>query len=160
MWFFLILTTFTTLSALRVIHRPIMNEIPCLRLHPLILLNVTEEYQFGVFKSQKATYLIDYLPEERLGFFSLIKIICGFGCKGRVRIVRLPYIVSDVKEDLSVIHNVLDTYKKRRKFFTPYLMNPSIHKILHSFPSEYHLYSNNCRHFAKYILSELRTYNF
>lgn len=159
MWYFYILFISLTVSTVsRIIHfttfyNPVFKKIPFLKLHPVIVVNVVEEQKHILHKPKMYTYMLDYLPVKNN---NLLKIIFGKRCKSHIRVIQLPCFISNLDINADNFRVELNKYSKN-KMIQNAMHNQYILDIINKFEDHYHLYSNNCWHFAKYLTSKLKS---
>ena len=156
------LTFCQTKLQMRIINTKIVDFIPCLKLHSIVLINNNILLENNSYSS--SVYSIDFSPKKR----SLFPLLFGLNVPGEIRIrhlqntniyeqeQKLTSLIDDVNTKLTPIESQtisdLVYYSIKNKEVR------EIVKIMRKWNTKMNLYSNNCRHFAYLVKKYFTNY--
>jgi hypothetical protein len=144
---------------MRVIRTPIVNFLPQLKLHHLIVLSNNDEN----------VYTIDFTPIcNRENLISIFNLIAGKNTKGQVRLMVIKNTgfydtdkIIPIWENICITHSEEVSYQIHEsiqnndmKIITRILLNWKRDKN-----QELNLYFRNCIHFSNYVKRIVKNYN-
>ena len=126
---------------------PIFSFLPKLKLHHVVLLSNSPDKNIFKHTIINNIYSIDYTPLGDINKKIGLQLLLGNKMKGRVRVVHLNRINQTTLID--------DWYDETNLNILPRIDDPCINNIIMKWDTTFHLYANNCQHFARYFITEI-----
>lgn len=152
MYFFSLLNLFFILTSTvysiryRIINTPVLWNIECINFHHIVIVS----------NRNNDLYAVDFTPIEQTPIKSKIKMLFNADVPGKVRIRHITGI--DFTDDTSIIESWkndknMDYNKVYREIRDKEIRG--IMKRALEWPDHMNMYTHNCQHFSRFIMSEL-----
>lgn len=147
---------------LRIINTKIVDFIPCLKLHSIVLINNNILLENNSYSS--SVYSIDFSPKKR----SLFPLLFGLSVPGEIRIrhlqntsiheeeQKLTSLIHDVNRQLTLVES--QTISDLVYYSINNKEVKEIVKIMRKWNTTMNLYFNNCRHFTYLVKKYFTNY--
>ena len=152
MYFFSLLNLFFILTSTvysiryRIINTPVLWNIECINFHHIVIVS----------NRNNDLYAVDFTPVEQKSIKSKIKMLFNADVPGKVRIRHITGI--DFTDDTSIIESWKNDKNMDYNKVYRAIRDKEIRGIMKralEWPDHMNMYTHNCQHFSRFVMSEL-----
>lgn len=156
----------------KIVNTPIFRSIPNTNFHHIVLVSKNKEL------NDKGLYIFDFSQRAKMNPFNILKLILGCSVPSIIRIIHFPNvnettIIDDWYNRTKIPHDFRKTLKQlnneRVESSCPFSLfslfessdyknDDNLDKIITEYNKPFNLYTNNCRHFSKFFVSNINKF--